>query len=121
MVVGSRQPALSSSKGLAGAQPQDPGKIIETAADAIRSRLGQQHPRIAVVLGSGLGFFTKRIEDAVTIPYREIPGFPDPTVIGHGGELVAGRIGGKQVIAQSGRFHLYEGHEAAVTAASCPS
>ena len=68
------------------------------------------------MLGSGLGFFTRRIQDAVTIPYREIPGFPEPTVIGHGGELVAGRLAGKEVIAQSGRFHLYEGHDATVTA-----
>jgi len=68
------------------------------------------------VLGSGLGFFTKRIQDAVTIPYREVPGFPEPTVIGHGGELVAGRLGGKEIIAQSGRFHLYEGHGAETAA-----
>ncbi len=89
---------------------------IETAAEAIRSRLEQRRPRIAVVLGSGLGFFTKRIQDAVTIPYRDIPGFPEPTVVGHGGELVAGRLGGKEIIAQSGRFHLYEGHDAAIAA-----
>ncbi len=69
-----------------------------------------------MVLGSGLGFFTQRIQDAVTIPYGDIPGFPEPTVIGHGGELVAGRLAGKEVIAQSGRFHLYEGHDAAVAA-----
>jgi purine-nucleoside phosphorylase len=49
--------------------------------------------------------------DTVTIPYAEIPGFPATTVIGHGGELVVGKIGGKEVLAQSGRFHLYEGHE----------
>jgi len=89
---------------------------IETAAEAIRSRLEQRRPRIAVVLGSGLGFFTKRIQDAVTIPYRDIPGFPEPTVVGHGGELVAGRLGGKEILAQSGRFHLYEGHDAAIAA-----
>jgi purine-nucleoside phosphorylase len=78
--------------------------------------LGGRRPKIAVVLGSGLGFFTQRIQDAVAIPYRDIPGFPEPTVVGHGGELVAGRIAGKEVIAQSGRFHLYEGHAAGVTA-----
>ena len=69
-----------------------------------------------MVLGSGLGFFTQRIQNAVTIPYREIPGFPEPTVLGHGGELVAGQLAGKDVIAQSGRFHLYEGHPASTTA-----
>ena len=69
-----------------------------------------------MVLGSGLGFFTQRMQDTVTIPYREIPGFPDTTVIGHGGEMVAGKIGGKEILAQSGRFHLYEGHDAGVAA-----
>jgi purine-nucleoside phosphorylase len=78
--------------------------------------LGSRKPKIAVVLGSGLGYFTQRIENPVTIPYREIPGFPEPTVLGHGGVLVAGTIAGKEVLAQSGRFHLYEGHDAGVTA-----
>ena len=89
---------------------------IEAAAATIRARLGKQRPRIAVVLGSGLGFLTEHIEDRVTISYGEIPGFPQTTVIGHGAELVAGRLAGKQVLAQSGRFHLYEGHDVATTA-----
>lgn len=89
---------------------------IELAADSIRARLGGRRPSIAVVLGSGLGFFTARIQNPATIPYREIPGFPEPTVMGHGGELVAGQLAGKDVIAQSGRFHLYEGHHASTTA-----
>jgi purine-nucleoside phosphorylase len=91
-----------------------PAKGVKTAAATIRERLGDHKPRIAVVLGSGLGFFTQRIKDAVTIRYRDIPGFLEPTVLGHGGELVAGKLGGKEVLAQSGRFHLYEGHEAGV-------
>ena len=90
------------------------GEAGKVAAEAIRKRLGKRQPTIAVVLGSGLGFFTQRMTDTVTIPYAEIPGFPATTVIGHGGELVAGKIGGKEILAQSGRFHLYEGHEAAV-------
>ena len=89
---------------------------IEIAVESIRVRLGSRRPSVAVVLGSGLGFFTERIQSAVTIPYRDIPGFPEPTVIGHGGELVAGQLAGKDVIAQSGRFHLYEGHQASTTA-----
>ena len=93
-----------------------PAKDVEKAAASIRERLGDRRPKIAVVLGSGLGFFTKRIQDEVTIRYRDIPGFPEPTVVGHGGELVAGRLGGKEVMAQSGRFHLYEGHDAAIAA-----
>jgi purine-nucleoside phosphorylase len=71
---------------------------------------------VAVVLGSGLGFFTERIQNAVKIPYAQIPGFPEPTAIGHVGELVAGELAGKDVIAQSGRFHMYEGHDATTTA-----
>jgi purine-nucleoside phosphorylase len=91
-------------------------EAIETAAESIRAKLGDRRPSVAVVLGSGLGFFTTRIQNAVTIPYRDIPGFPEPTVIGHGGELVAGLLAGKDIIAQSGRFHLYEGHPASTTA-----
>ncbi|MGH7510406.1 MAG: purine-nucleoside phosphorylase [Gemmatimonadales bacterium] len=89
-------------------------EAAEKAAATIRQRLGRRQPRIAVVLGSGLGFFARRIQNAVTIPYREIPGFPEPTVVGHGGELVIGTLAGKEIIAQSGRMHLYEGHDAGV-------
>ncbi|HEV7366864.1 MAG TPA: purine-nucleoside phosphorylase [Gemmatimonadales bacterium] len=89
---------------------------VEVAAAALRKRLGGRRPKIAIVLGSGLGFITEHIEDAVRIPYREISGFPATTVIGHGAELVAGRLAGKEVLVQSGRFHLYEGHDANVTA-----
>lgn len=99
----------------AAAQLKSAGQV-EAAAEAIRTRLGNRRPKIAVVLGSGLGFLTEHIQDAVSIPYREIRGFPATTVIGHGAELVAGRLAGKQVLVQSGRFHLYEGHDAAVTA-----
>ena len=95
---------------------QPSADLIRDSAAALRERLGGLQPSIAIVLGSGLGFFTERIEDPVRIPYREIPGFPEPTVLGHGGEVVAGRLAGKAVIAQSGRFHLYEGHDARTTA-----
>jgi purine-nucleoside phosphorylase len=91
-------------------------RAVETAAAAVRRRLGDRNPKLAVVLGSGLGLFAKRMKDTVTIPYREIPGFPETTVVGHGGELVIGKIAGKEVLAQSGRFHLYEGHDAGVAA-----
>jgi purine-nucleoside phosphorylase len=89
---------------------------IAAAADAIRPALKGRTPEVAIVLGSGLGGFTSRIEDAVRIPYDRIPGFPLPTVEGHGGELVVGRLAGRDVIAQSGRFHMYEGHSASVSA-----
>lgn len=66
-------------------------------------------PRVAIVLGSGLGGLVTSVEDAVVIPYADIPGFPEPTVEGHGGTLHLGRISGVPVVLQSGRFHLYEG------------
>jgi purine-nucleoside phosphorylase len=89
---------------------------IEAAAAAIRDRWGKRRPRVAIVLGSGLGYLADRFTDAVRIGYRDIPGFPEPTVVGHGGELVIGRFAGKEVLAQSGRFHLYEGHSPATAA-----
>jgi len=85
---------------------------VDRAAAAVRERLGGRPPDIVIVLGSGLGGLAGDIGDAVRIPYREIPGFPLPAVAGHGGELVAGVLGGRPVIAQSGRFHMYEGHGA---------
>jgi len=69
-----------------------------------------------MVLGSGLGGLTARLEHASRLAYRDIPGFPEPTVVGHAGELVAGRLGGRDVLVQSGRFHLYEGHDASTSA-----
>ncbi|MEO7985676.1 MAG: purine-nucleoside phosphorylase [Gemmatimonadales bacterium] len=89
---------------------------VEEAAEAVRKRLGSRRPLAAVVLGSGLGSFSDRVANAITIPYREIPGFPVPTVEGHAGELVAGTLSGKMVLLQSGRFHLYEGHPAQTAA-----
>jgi len=80
-----------------------------TAADAIKNRCGEV-PRIAVVLGSGLGDFADTLGDAVHIPYQEIPHWPAPTVIGHAGKLVVGSVSGQRVAALSGRVHAYEGH-----------
>ncbi len=82
------------------------------AAAVVRSRLDGRQPSVAVVLGSGLGSLAERITDAARIHYSTIPGFPPPGVAGHKGELVCGGLAGKMVIAQSGRFHLYEGHGA---------
>lgn len=89
---------------------------VETAAAAVAKRLDGRQPVVAIVLGSGLGAFAEQVKGAVRISYREIPHFPIPTVEGHAGELVAGSLAGKQVLLQSGRFHLYEGHSAAVGA-----
>ena len=89
-------------------------RALAVAAAAVRDRLGARRPTVAVVAGSGLGFLADRLGDAVRIRYDEIPGFPQPTVLGHAGELVAGTLAGREVIVQSGRFHLYEGHPPAV-------
>ncbi|HZG52950.1 MAG TPA: purine-nucleoside phosphorylase [Pyrinomonadaceae bacterium] len=82
----------------------------EHAARTIRARVGGEEARVALVLGSGLGAFADDLEDAVAIPYEEIPGFARSTVEGHAGRLVLGRIAGVPVIVQQGRFHFYEGY-----------
>ena len=69
-------------------------------------------PRVAVVLGSGLGAFADALDQSIAIPYAEIPGWPVPTVEGHAGKLVLGHIGTTPVAALAGRAHLYEGHSA---------
>src|SRR5439155_4382383 len=89
---------------------------VVAARDALTRRLGGRRPEIAVVLGSGLGGLADRIAAPVRIPSGAIPGFPVPTVEGHQGELVVGTLSGRSVIAQSGRFHLYEGHRPEVAA-----
>lgn len=80
------------------------------AADVIRKKTNDAEPEIGIVLGSGLGGLAADIEDAVRIPFGDIPGFPTATVIGHAGAVVSGRLGGKNVVALAGRFHMYEGH-----------
>lgn len=92
-------------KGPSGASPQ-------SAADVVARRIAPRKPGIAIVLGSGLGFLADRVTGAVRVPYSDIPGFPEPGVQGHKGELVAGHLGGVSVLVQAGRFHLYEGHDA---------
>ncbi|EMF0036544.1 purine-nucleoside phosphorylase [Enterococcus hirae] len=63
-----------------------------------------------LILGSGLGELAKEIEEAIVIPYDQIPFFPTSTVVGHAGQLVYGTLSGKKVLAMQGRFHFYEGH-----------
>ena len=86
--------------------------LIAHATDTVTAALGGRKPQVAIVLGSGLGRLAERIEEPVRIGYADIPGFHVPTVQGHKGELVAGTLAGVPVIAQSGRFHMYEGHAA---------
>jgi purine-nucleoside phosphorylase len=88
------------------------------AAEYIRQRVGPDWPTpvAGIVLGSGLGGLAERLDGAVRIPFSHVPGFPNATVAGHAGQLLAGMLGGRPVIALAGRFHLYEGHEAALAA-----
>jgi purine-nucleoside phosphorylase len=88
---------------------------VGAASDFLKDRLGSV-PEVAIVLGSGLGRLADRLEGARRIPYAEIPHFPSTTVVGHHGELVSGTLGGRPLLAQSGRFHLYEGHATGLVA-----
>ncbi|MEX2435502.1 MAG: purine-nucleoside phosphorylase [Balneolaceae bacterium] len=74
-----------------------------------------EHIDAAVILGSGLGGFGESISNSTVIPYHDIPGFPAVSVQGHSGELIFGSVNGKKVLAFSGRFHYYEGHELSTT------
>lgn len=69
-----------------------------------------KRPKVAVVLGSGLGNLTADFTDTEELPYKDIPNFPVSTVAGHKGALLAGRLGEKEVYALEGRFHFYEGY-----------
>jgi purine-nucleoside phosphorylase len=69
-------------------------------------------PKIAVILGSGLGAFADELTGAISIPYSDIPDWPRSTAIGHAGRLIAGKINGIDVVVLSGRVHLYEGYTA---------
>lgn len=81
----------------------------EQAARTISARANAA-PKIALVLGSGLGAFADEFEEPVGIPYQEIPGFVSSTALGHAGRLVVGKVGGVPVLAMQGRVHYYEGY-----------
>ena len=83
---------------------------IMAAADYIAAKLEGKRPFAGIVLGSGLGKLADKIENQIVIPYREIPGFPVSTAVGHKGNFIAGDLGGKFVVAMQGRFHYYEGY-----------
>lgn len=81
---------------------------INGAAEYIRNHITLR-PTIGLVLGSGLGDFADTLEDAVRIPYSQIPNFPVPTIAGHSGALVFGKKCGQEVVVMQGRIHYYEG------------
>lgn len=70
----------------------------------------KEPPKIGLILGSGLGTLADEIEGAIIMDYKDIPNFPVSTVEGHAGQLVIGKLMGKQVVAMKGRFHYYEGY-----------
>lgn len=86
----------------------------EQAAQFIREKLLAKpalgFPKIAIVLGSGLGDFANNLRDAVAIPYADIPNFPCSTAVGHAGQLVIGKLGDLTIAAMQGRVHQYEGY-----------
>ena len=83
----------------------------ERAAKFILSKT-KLRPKIALILGSGLGAFADEFESAAKIPYAKIPHFPRSTAIGHAGQLVLGKVGGIPVVGMQGRVHPYEGYSA---------
>lgn len=93
------------------AEPMTAAAVAQT----LRSRLGAT-PRVGLVLGSGLGALGDELEDAVRVPFSDIPGFSAAGVQGHAGALVAGTLEGVRCVALQGRPHLYEGHEPDVVA-----
>lgn len=80
------------------------------SADVIRHRTAGFTPKIGLILGSGIGPLADQVQDAVSLSYADLPGFPRPEVEGHAGELVLGILGGQPVACFKGRMHLYEGH-----------
>ncbi len=90
----------------------DLNRDIEQSAARVREALKGLEPKIAIVLGSGLGDLADRVEDATQISYADLPGFPRPGVHGHAGVLVSGTIEGVPVIFLKGRVHFYEGGDA---------
>ncbi len=83
---------------------------VGEAAAWLRERHGPP-PEAAIVLGSGLGEFTRAVQDAVACAYADVPNWPASAVVGHAGRLVVGSIAGRRVAALSGRAHFYEGHD----------
>lgn len=83
---------------------------VSEAAAFLRTELGSLTPKIGIVLGSGLGAVADAVANPVFLPYAGIPHFPQSTVVGHSGRIVAGLLGGVQVVVMQGRVHFYEGY-----------
>ncbi len=83
---------------------------IESTTKNILAQTNNFAPSVGIILGTGLGGLVSEITVEYTIPYTDIPGFPQSTVQGHSGKLIFGELGGKKVMAMQGRFHYYEGY-----------
>ena len=83
---------------------------IYAAAYFIKQQLGDRKPIVGIILGSGLGRLATAVQDPLIIPYKTIPGFPVSTAVGHKGNFIIGKLGGKEVIMMQGRIHYYEGY-----------
>ena len=107
---------MSARKSSKASRPRtaSPGREYEHAGQAANFVLSKTklRPRIALVLGSGLGAFADEFAGATKIPYAQIPHFPRSTAIGHAGKLVVGKVGAIPVAGMQGRVHLYEGYSA---------
>lgn len=88
----------------------DSTTLVYEAAEFLRQRIAGFKPLAGIVLGSGLGQLADNIQDAVAVPYSAIPGFPVSTAVGHKGNFIFGRLGGKEIVAMQGRIHYYEGY-----------
>lgn len=84
--------------------------MIDKIAKSLKDQIGKRKPKIAIILGSGLGGVADSIKEKITIPYSKIKDFPVSTVKGHSGQFVVGKILDTEVICLQGRVHLYEGH-----------
>jgi len=91
--------------------PADQPELLAALERTVRERTDLR-PRVGLVLGSGLGGLADSLELEISIPFEEMPGWPDTTAPGHAGKLLFGRMSGVPVVMQQGRFHLYEGHSA---------
>jgi purine-nucleoside phosphorylase len=91
-------------------QPFEQPARLEALVEAVQGRTAIT-PRVGIVLGSGLGGLADAVENPVSIPFDEMPGWPEATAPGHVGRLLLGRLAGVQVVMLQGRFHLYEGND----------
>ena len=85
--------------------------MSNNTVDYIRQHITPYHPQTLIILGSGLGNLGEKLQEPIFLAYQDIPDFPHSTVQGHGGRLICGRLGEREVLCMQGRFHLYEGHK----------